>query len=1534
MTGMQFLARIIRVAFFSRLWKNSSRFIAKLLAYGLVFQIAAVHAVSHPVDPNTALVTTPHHHQVHTPVTKQKKPVRRGTPTHNTRPRNSNPSPLTASAHQPTPIPISALPYVGPVAAPLFDWAQTGTLSNVSLSSQQLGFSGPLSGGASYSNVTGIFFNAKYILPLSEQFALGLLGEYGPAQYRVNGTVGYGFSPLSQVKLSGERLSQRLPFQFDSGDIKQRVHQDAVGARFQQLFEQPFFQGVNIGGYYAKAANENLAPVLFESNGLTYTNFRNIAGAKSGGIDAGTELLVTPSTLLSGNLYFDRVRYDTQLTGDTSKNSDGLGGSLNLKQLLGGRLKLWGEASVRKIYDSYQGGLSWLPVPKELGIELTVMGQRVAFHNSLPNNSSVSLQIKWLPDGSKNYDERFHWKNKHLPAIGQWVQTPAVYMQQVLAVAEQITRLLGPTIININPNNGPAAGNNTVIITGSNFVSGLMVFFGGQVATMVTWLSPTLIEVEVPATVPLSVPQEVDVVVQNPDGQQVTLQNGYTYNSEPPPFITSIMPIQGPVVGGTMVTITGTNFLDSVGTTTVSFGGIPATITSITSTQIIVKTPPSTSGPGPVDVMVTTTDGGSDTAPSAFTYIAVPTIDALAPTAGPTAGGNAITIIGTGFTPTSTVSFGGTPAAVTFVSDTEITVLAPPHVTGPVGVTVTTPNGGTSAPTQYNYADPPFILSLSPSSGPLAAGTSVTITGSDFTGTTAVKFGGNQADITGTPTDTQITVLAPGALNPGPVDVTVIAIGGTGIFGNGYTYVAAPVITNISPSSGPTGVGPLMTITGTNFTGATVVNFGSSTAIPTVISDTEITVTPPPHAAETVDLTVTTLNGGTSASTPYIYLDPPTITTIDPTEGSLAGGTLVTIDGTNFTATGTTVTFNSSLPVMATFVSSSRITVVTPAGVTAGPVDVIVTTPGGMSAPSATQYTYIDQSAIGSISPSSGPLAGGTPVTITGKGFMLPGPAATDVTFNGMSGTSFIVVNDTEITVTTPSGGTAGLATVVVQKASGDITSSDTYTYVAAPTITSLSHSSGPLHAYPITINGTNLTGATDVTFGSNLASIVSINSTGTQMQIQTPAGSPGTVDVIVTTANGTGTLLNGYTYVAAPTITNLSPNSGPLAEGNTVTINGSNFTATGTTVYFGNSNPAVTFVTSNQITVAAPSGSAGSMKNVSVVTAGGNSAIFKYTYVAAPTITALSPNEGSTNGGTTVTIIGNNFTPTTTTAKFGSTAATVTFINNTEIKATAPAGSAGVVDVVVTTLGGDSAVSAASKYTYIAPPTISNITPDGGIPGGGTKVTITGTNFYSPATVDFGGNSGTNPDVVDSTTITVLTPTGAGSVNVVVGTPSGNSSPLVGGYTYVVVGQPFGGGVVGCLSDSNNLNNLIAASTDVVGDQKWSSINSTTNATSDTDGMSNTTLITNALGSNAPGAEVCHNYTGGGFTDWFLPSKNQLACLYENRGAIGGFTSFLYWSSTESNPTNAIALSFADGSTSSQGKRFVLIVRCVRALS
>ena len=109
----------------------------------------------------------------------------------------------------------------------------------------------------------------------------------------------------------------------------------------------------------------------------------------------------------------------------------------------------------------------------------------------------------------------------------------------------------------------------------------------------------------------------------------------------------------------------------------------------------------------------------------------------------------------------------------------------------------------------------------------------------------------------------------------------------------------------------------------------------------------------------------------------------------------------------------------------------------------------------------------------------------------------------------------------------------------------------------------------------------------------------------------------------------------------------------------------------------------------------------------------------------------SVSPNNGSTAGGTAVTITGTNFAAGAT-VTFGAAAATnVVVVNSTTITATTPAGSAGAVTVTVTNPSGQSG-SLASGFTYVAPPTVSSVSPNNGPAAGGTAVTITGTNFAS----------------------------------------------------------------------------------------------------------------------------------------------------------------------------------------------------------
>ncbi|WP_370364560.1 IPT/TIG domain-containing protein [Catenulispora sp. GP43] len=131
------------------------------------------------------------------------------------------------------------------------------------------------------------------------------------------------------------------------------------------------------------------------------------------------------------------------------------------------------------------------------------------------------------------------------------------------------------------------------------------------------------------------------------------------------------------------------------------------------------------------------------------------------------------------------------------------------------------------------------------------------------------------------------------------MSVTVTTPGGTSNAVT-YTYVLAPTISSLSPMQGPSTGGNTVTITGTGFTGATSVLFGSVPAAFTVVSATQITAAASAAPVAPVAVTVIT-PGGTSNGVLYFYVPPPTVASISPSMGPLAGGNTVTITGTNLT---------------------------------------------------------------------------------------------------------------------------------------------------------------------------------------------------------------------------------------------------------------------------------------------------------------------------------------------------------------------------------------------------------------------------------------------------------------------------------------------------------------------------------------------------------------------------------------------------------------------------------------------------------
>ncbi|MBO9661464.1 IPT/TIG domain-containing protein [Dokdonella sp.] len=418
------------------------------------------------------------------------------------------------------------------------------------------------------------------------------------------------------------------------------------------------------------------------------------------------------------------------------------------------------------------------------------------------------------------------------------------------------------------------------------------------------------------------------------------------------PAITSVSPGAGPAGGGQSVTITGTNL---AGATSVTFGGTAATVTGNTATQIVATTP--AHAVGAVTVAVTT-PGGSGSKANAYTYLAAPTVASVAPTQGPAAGGTSIVITGANLSGATSVTFGGTAAtAFTVNSATQITATAPAHAAGAVAVAVATPGGSGSKANAYTYLAAPTVTSVVPAQGPAAGGTTVTITGTNLAGATSVTFGGAAATITGN-TATQVVATAP-AHAAGAVTVAVTTPGGSGSKANAYTYVAMPTIASAAPAQGPAAGGTAVTITGTNLAGATSVTFGGAAATITGNTATGITATAPSHAAGAVAVAVTTAGGTGSAANAYTYVAVPTVTSVVPNRGSVLGGTSVTIGGSDL-AGAIAVSFGGTPATSFVVNDATRITAVAPAHA-AGTVDVVVTTPGGASAPTvADRYTYVD----------------------------------------------------------------------------------------------------------------------------------------------------------------------------------------------------------------------------------------------------------------------------------------------------------------------------------------------------------------------------------------------------------------------------------------------------------------------------------------------------------------------------------------------------------------------------------------------
>jgi len=168
-----------------------------------------------------------------------------------------------------------------------------------------------------------------------------------------------------------------------------------------------------------------------------------------------------------------------------------------------------------------------------------------------------------------------------------------------------------------------------------------------------------------------------------------------------------------------------------------------------------------------------------------------PTLSSINPTAGTSLGNTPVTLTGTNFTGSSTVTIGGLSASnIVVVNETTITANTPAHAAGAVNVVVTTAAGSATLTNGYTYLAIPTFTNISPASGTTIGGTGVTLTGTNFTGTTSVTFDGLAATSVNVVSNTTVTAVTP-AHAAGFVDVVITTPDGSATIINGFNYLTA-----------------------------------------------------------------------------------------------------------------------------------------------------------------------------------------------------------------------------------------------------------------------------------------------------------------------------------------------------------------------------------------------------------------------------------------------------------------------------------------------------------------------------------------------------------------------------------------------------------------------------------------------------------------------------------------------------------------------------------------------------------------------
>ena len=450
-------------------------------------------------------------------------------------------------------------------------------------------------------------------------------------------------------------------------------------------------------------------------------------------------------------------------------------------------------------------------------------------------------------------------------------------------------------------------GGERVSIYGEGFLEGAQVWFGEIRGTSVLVMSPTQINVNVPA----GEAGLIDVRVVLLDGRESTLPEAYLYRG--PLELHEITPRASPSHVATEVTVTGAGFHEGV---RILIGGRMLENVTYVDEETIRGTVPARLDGRARPVSVIASDRFEQRIlPRAFRYEDALRVLWVSPQTGTIAGGTAVTLFGAGLTSGTQVFFGDTAAEILIDGNGHtLTVRVPPGSHGAVDLRVETALQEKTITEAYVYADEATLtgtltlLGLWPGTGAAKGGAQVALavyglpqfaSAQDL----EVTFNGVKAEIVEVqPYTHQVIVKVPPG-QPGLADVRVTAGSDASSRGDLFSYGPTLTATTLSPASGGTAGGTQILLAGDGLDGVTQVFFGNREAeIQGTAEDGAITVVSPPASPGMVDVWV--IRGSDRVRVPvtfdYRSSRPSTFWGLSTADGSQAGGRLLRIYGEGF----------------------------------------------------------------------------------------------------------------------------------------------------------------------------------------------------------------------------------------------------------------------------------------------------------------------------------------------------------------------------------------------------------------------------------------------------------------------------------------------------------------------------------------------------------------------------------------------------------------------------------------------------------